>query len=258
MIPFSCTDHELTASLKLTIIDIPSIDDSVRTVLDENFVSICDGESDSSLTTIKKHVKNLFEKKNETWRMGAIAEFFVHLYIKLVGFKQECLFLNLEENSIKKGFDGFYSISNEPWLMESKSGSITTQNISHAGKITEAMNDLAEKVSGEAAGSIPNNPWRNAYSHANQFSVNTAEPLRKWIKNLSDEFTNGTYHTIDEFNTIPCGTIFLTGQWIEQDHEAICDSILAIADRLKGKNVHAICITHASIAAFVEYISSEG
>lgn len=41
---------------------------------------------------------------------GAVAEFFVHLYLNILGLKQECLFLNLEENSIKKGFDSSIQI----------------------------------------------------------------------------------------------------------------------------------------------------
>lgn len=255
MIPFHCSNYELTDGVKLTIIDIPSIDGPIRTIVDKSFVEICEGESDTSLLTVKKRVNSLFETKPETWRMGATAEFFVHLYMKLTGFKQEFLFLNLEENSIKKGFDGLYSFSNIPWLMESKSGKASAS--SHADKVIEAMNDLTKKVAGIPTRKKPNNPWQNAFSHANQFTVNTAEPLRKWIKKLSNEFTNGTFHSIDEFNTMPCGTVFLAGKWTDQDHEAICSSIQAIAAKLKGKEIHAVCVTHASVTAFVEYISSE-
>lgn len=260
MIPFHHSHYEISDCISLTIMDCPKIDAVVKSVLDEVFVSICEGESDSPLETVKKHVKTLFSQKDETWKMGAIAEFFVHLFVKLSGFKQECLFLNLEENSIKKGFDGLYSFCNAPWLMESKSGAITTRGISHAEKVKEAMSDLTKKVAGKTTGkpeSIPNNPWRNAYSHANQYSVNTSESLRKWIKDLANEFTNGTYHTIEEFNTMPCGTVFLSGIWNDQDHEAICASIAAIADKLDGKKIHVICVTHASIKNFVEYISTE-
>ena len=74
--------------------------------LDDNFVAICEGASDTDILTVKKRVRELFSTKNNDWKMGATAEFFVHLYIRLNGFRQECLYLNLEENSIKKGFDG--------------------------------------------------------------------------------------------------------------------------------------------------------
>ena len=81
---------------------------------------------------------------------GSIAEFIVHLYLKACGFSQECLFKNLEEGSIKKGFDGYYTYSNEEWIMESKSGSIKTSGITHRAKIKEAYDDLKNKIDGES------------------------------------------------------------------------------------------------------------
>ena len=109
MIPFVFEEYAISDNAVLTIIDIENIDDATKAVLDENFVLICEGNSGSELSTVKTRVKNLFSTKSQEWIMGATAEFFVHLYIRLTGFKQECLFLNLEENSIKKGFDGYYS-----------------------------------------------------------------------------------------------------------------------------------------------------
>jgi hypothetical protein len=42
--------------------------------------------------------------------MGAVA-FMIHIYMNEVGFKQEFIFWNLEEESIKKkGFDSYYTI----------------------------------------------------------------------------------------------------------------------------------------------------
>ncbi len=147
MIPLAFTEHTISTQLVLTIIDIEDINEPIKRVLDENFVLICEGNTGSDLTTVKTHVKNLYSTKNKEWIMGATAEFFVHLYIRLTGFKQECLFLNLEENSIKKGFDGYYSKDGIEWLMESKAGSIESKDISYAGKVTLAINDLAAKIS---------------------------------------------------------------------------------------------------------------
>lgn len=105
MIPFDFEEYALSDSVVLTIIDIEIFDKMMKAVLDENFVSICEGNTGSSLSTVKTRVRNLYATKNSEWILGATAEFFVHLYIRLTGFKQECLFLNLEENSIKKGFE---------------------------------------------------------------------------------------------------------------------------------------------------------
>lgn len=257
MIPFSKTDVIVSPNLKITVLDIDDLGDEVVRVMDDNFASICEGNSGSELLVVKKHVVDLFSRKSNEWIMGATAEFFVHLYMKLSGFKQECLFLNLEEGSIKKGFDGYYSLKGEEWIMESKSGSIITKGISHKSKVKEAMDDLENKVAGidKTGKRIPNNPWRNAYSHASHYDVGAADAIRKNIKALSDDFIKGIYHSIEEFNTIPCGTIFLSGVWYPQKHDEIIEDIKTISQKLKGKKVHTICVTHKSIDLFQQYIN---
>ena len=78
--------------------------------------------------------------------------------------------------------------------------------------------------------------------------------IRENIKRLSDDFTNGKFRTIEEFNTMPCGTIFLSGVWIQPDHNRILKDIALISDKLKGKQVHVICVTHRSTDLFMRYI----
>jgi hypothetical protein len=257
MIPFDCSHYNISSNTKLTVIDIKELSKPLIQILDEHFVSICEGDSGADIRTVKKYVVKLFEEKQATWIMGATAEFFIHLYMKLLGFKQECLFLNLEEYSIKKGFDGYYSQDGIEWLMESKSGSICSQGVSHAGKVYEAMQDLEDKVLGKSKKKKANNPWRNAYAHASHYDVGAAEKIRKNIKALSDDFTLGRFHKIDEFNTIPCGTIFLAGVWNPPDHDKIHKDICNLSDKLKGKSVHVICITQASVDLFKQYIGED-
>jgi hypothetical protein len=100
----------------------------------------------------------------------------------------------------------------------------------------------------------PNNPWQEAYSHASHCDVGTAEQIRKNIKKLANDFVRGKFRSIEEFNTMPCGTVFLSGIWNAYDHDEIKQKILALTDKLKGKNVHVICITHKSIKLFLDYI----
>jgi len=260
MNPFVYSEHEIADNAKLTIIDIEDLNGDMRAVLDDNFILICEGKSCSSLSTVKKLVATLYASKNDTWIMGATAEFFLHLYITLSGFKQECLFLNLEEGSIKKGFDGYYSYNGDEWLMESKSGSINTEGISYANKVQLAMSDLEDKVMGKTrpgTGKVPNNPWRNAYSHASHYDVGTSDKIRNNIKTLSDDFTNGVYYSIEEFNTMPCGTIFLAGVWNPPRQDNVLSELQGIADKLKGKQIHAICVTHKSVDLFLDYIRQE-
>lgn len=259
MIPFPAITYRISEKIKLTVIDIEKTDKKLKSVLDNNFVLICEGNSGSDLATAKKHVSDLYASKNKAWIMGATAEFFVHLYIRLSGFKQECLFLNMEENSIKKGFDGYYSYNGDEWIMESKAGSAETEGNSHANKVKLAADDLEAKVAGTGKTNKkkPNNPWRNAYLHASQLDVGSDEQIRKNLKALSDDYIKGIYHSIEEFNTMPCGTLFLSGAWNPPTHDEVLDDIRRISSKLKGRQIHVICITQKSVDIFCTYIKQE-
>lgn len=245
--------YNISENIVLSIIELNQFSD-IREIIDEKFVVICEGRSGSDLETVKKRVCNLFKTKDKKWIRGDVAEFFVHLYLNILGLKQECLFLNLEENSIKKGFDGFYSDKEKNgWIMESKSGSVSSKSISHTGKVLEAMHDLENKVSGKDQAI---NPWRNAYSHASHIDVGCAATIRKKLKKLSDDYTNGVYYQIDDFNTVPCGTIYLQGVWCLYPHDEILKNIEINKCKLKGRHIHVICVTNKTSADFVDYISS--
>ena len=245
---------EIDENISLLVIDIEELDSNLVKILDEYFVFICEGDSDTDLGIVKKEVENLFENKSPIWIQGAIAEFFTHLILKMRGFKQECLFINLEENSIKKGFDGFYSRNGEEWIMESKSGSISSVNISHAKKISVALEDMADRVSGRKKNGKIINPWRNAYSHASHCDVHTARSIREHIKKLSKEYTGGIFHEIEEFNNIPSATIFLEGEGVAPSHDTILTDIKAIKQKLKGTKVFIVCMTQNSVNTFKKYL----
>lgn len=250
---FNIIDKDIDKHIHLSIVDIPQIDSDTREIIDDNLVAICEGDSDGNIHTVKTELIQLFENKTEDWKMGAIAEFFVHLFIRSKSYKQEFLYRNLEEESIKKGFDGLFSKNGVFWLVESKSGSINTKNISHKSKIKEAMNDLRNKIAGIGQS---NNPWRNAYNHASHIDVKASDSLRKNLKKLSDDFTKKTYGKIEDFNIIPCGTIFLNGTWKQFDSNEIFQDINDSRSSLYGKNILVVCMTQTTIDMFINYINS--
>lgn len=251
---YQVVEQDVDQRIHLTIIDVPQIDPDVKQLIDGNLVPICEGSADSSISEVKTELVQLFEGKDLKWKMGAIAEFFMHLHIRTLEYKQEFLYRNLEENSIKKGFDGLFSKENAFWLMESKSGSIDTNGISHASKIKEANEDLRKKVAGIDQS---NNPWRNAYNHACNINVNTSDALRNDLKKLSDDFRDKKFKDVNDFNTIPCGTIFLNGSWQSSNIRQITQNINELKPELHGKNVLVICMTQNTINMFLDYIHSE-
>ncbi|MDD3225277.1 MAG: hypothetical protein PHX70_11360 [Clostridium sp.] len=247
------TKVEGSNAYELHAINIKEISDEFAKFIDRYFVNICEGNSESDIKIVKKRVLKFLESKSDDIRIGAIAEFFIHLYLNMLGYKQECKFLNLEEGSIKKGFDGYYSKSDEEWIMESKSGFSTSKGISHRNKIVEAYKDLEEKIKGKTQ----NNPWMNAYNHACHRDVNTRESIVKHMKNLADDFVLDKFYDIKDFNIIPGATIFLDGTWIDNDLDKIVSDVERYILTLRYKRIIAICCTKISVQAFIEYISKE-
>ena len=238
-------------NLEISIFEVKELNADIQQCLDDNLITICEGKNScSNISIIKKRIIKLFDGKDEKWKMGAIAEFFIHLYMNLIGYTQDCLFLNLEENSIKKGFDGYYNFEEEHWIMESKSGSILSKSISHKSKLNEAIIDLKDKFEGHSK----NNPWQEAYNHACHCDVGTPANIRKSIKKLSDEYTLDKFHSLTDFNIIPCATIFLDKTWCPEDRDILVKEAQTVVNNTKYKKSHLICVTQGNIDIFSQYI----
>jgi hypothetical protein len=235
----------------LHFINIPILNDNITAHIDASIVSICGGATDTDIDTIKlRLIADLASKKGSTLEMGTIAEFFGHLYLTEIGFKQEFLFLNLEERSIKKGFDGYYSHNGETWIYESKSGSILTRGASHESKISLAYSDLKDKISGNPA----NNPWQNAYNHACHIDVGTDASIRQNLKALANTFTQGTRQNIASFNIIPGSTLFLEGAWTGIEVDGLAPKLEQLMTTFSFSKIHIICVNKSSIGLFWDYL----
>ena len=248
---FNSEDIDLGNGSHIHFINIPTLDEVITSYIDASIVSICEGATDTDIATIKKRlIAFLTPKKGSTTEMGAIAEFFGHLYLTEIGFKQEFLFLNLEEGAIKKGFDGYYSQNDETWIYESKSGSISTEGASHEAKISLAYSDLRTKISGNS----PNNPWQNAYNHASIIDVGTSVSIRQNLKALANAFTQGKHQDIASFNIIPGSTLFLDGAWTNIDVAGLIPQLRTLMTAFKFSKINIICVNKASIALFWSYL----
>lgn len=101
--------YEITDDITAIVLDID--EENVQEIIANNVVSICEGSAETDLETIKIKLKDYLEPKTIKQKRGAIAEFYVHLFLKSLGYKQNFLFLNLEENSIKKALTGIIHIT---------------------------------------------------------------------------------------------------------------------------------------------------
>ncbi len=233
-------------------INIENVDDKIERLIEEQIVDIWDGDNGSSIDIVKTEISTYLKTKSENIIKGSIAEFIIHLYLNSCGYIQECLFRNLEEGSIKKGFDGYYSYSNEEWIMESKSGSIKTEGISHKKKIKEAYNDLKDKIEGTNPEN-KNNPWSNAYNHA--VLAKSSTDILKNIKNLSSNYVKKEFPDINKLNLIPSSTIFHEGEWDENILKPNHEEISKQNETFNYQKINVICVNKKSIDAIIKIIT---
>ena len=249
-IEISSSDIQETSDRKfIHFVNIQDIDEKLQSLIDENIASIWDGDFGTPIDVVKTEIFNFFKTKNDDIKKGAVAEFIIHLYLKVCGFRQECLFKNLEEGSIKKGFDGYYSFSNEEWIMESKSGSIDTDGISHKKKIKEAYDDLKDKIEGK----VTNNPWSNAYNHA--IVAGTSTDILTNIKKLSINYVRKKFPDIRTLNIIPSSTIYYNGVWDDNLVKPAHDTISQLSERFIYKKINIICVNKKSIDMLIDQMT---
>lgn len=246
----------ISNNIELHVLDLIHLTPEIIKQLNDNIVEICEGDSTSPLTLVKKNFHSFLATKDKRTQIGAVAEFFVHLYLRQCNLKQEFLFFNLEEGSIKKGFDGFFSSETQEYLVESKSGVDTTLGISHKRKLKEAYDDISSVISGNSRKS-QNNPWRNAYNHACHVDVGTNKSIRVRIKELSDMFDRDEFGNPNNFNIIPCSSIFIESEWTSKTSQEILEEDDVFFTSLNAKSIKALCITKASYESFLIYLKDE-
>ena len=235
---------------QVTYISIDSIDPTFEKIIDEYIAKICYGSTLSSVYSVeeaKKYIDNFITtERDERRKIGAISEFFLHLYLNSEGYVQECAFRNLEEPSFKKGFDGVYKDSNNDiWYMESKSGD--EKSCDHMRKIREAYKDLEKKYTGK----VDNDPWQNAINHV---MVTTQDKtLIDKFHTYSVGFKNGTANSMKDFNIMPSGTVYGSGK-TSYDGKIISDKVFNYFKTRDKKGLYAICVTNSSVAQFKAYL----
>ena len=247
--------------LAIYVIDLKEINADLKNTIDSHILRVCEGRNPygTTISEAKSKIKSFLENKlddnpqpetlNKTY-MGAVAEFFIHIFLNHLGFEQECTFKNLEERSIKKGFDGYYSDDNKTWIMESKSGLSTSTDISHESKLAEAYRQLNHKIT--TCNSEDNNPWENAFHHAKV--VDSKESILKQLKELSNKFVSRKINNnIEEFNLIPCSTIFYFENW-EDEREHIIMKAKNFATTKLYSNMIIICLNKKCMNLLLDYL----
>jgi len=231
-------------------INIEKIEDDFAKYIDNKLISICKGKREIKLSTVKTEFINYLEAKNQSNLLpGSVSEFFIHVFLSSQEYKQEFLYFNLEENSIKKGFDGYYSKGNKDWVLESKS---TTQaDKKHNHNISLGYTGIKDKIEGVDK---KNNPWENAYHHANIGAVATKNTLLKKLSALSELYTEEEYGKIKDFDLMVSSTIFLEDNWNEINSDELKQDVTNYLANKDYKSIIVICLNKKSTAHLLEYL----
>lgn len=168
------------------------ISDDLKDIIRKNLTSICHGSahSGSALYSYKSTLKSFLErydKKTDNTKKGIIGEFISHLMMieSFNNFKISSAFFNLEEKSIKKGFDliVYDSKDNSVWITEVKSGNLHKDK-SHDETTKELLNtakiDLVSRLNEQEV-----QYWLNAINHVRS-SVQEANDYKDALITILD------------------------------------------------------------------------
>jgi hypothetical protein len=151
---------------------IKNLSEELKEIIRGELTSVCHGISNANgnqkvynyKRTLREFLKR-YDSKSRNIQVGMIGELLTHILIIKIHYNFDTIspFFNLEERSIKKGFDILlYSIEdNAIWITEVKSGELNkglcssdTNNV----LLTRAKNDLKDKFQN----SDPHSIWQNA------------------------------------------------------------------------------------------------
>lgn len=204
---------------KYSIFHIIDLTEDIKNAIRKQFPIICHGEDYAAsgrkmynYQNTAKEFLNRYEAKTEKIKRGMIGELLIHLLITyyLDEYKAVTPFFNMEERSIKKGYDIVLTETNNPtiWLTEVKSGEL------HNGKNTNqtmkdllntAKNDLKKRLNEENQSLWHEaiNGAKIAFDHKNTMKEAVIDVLSDWGEQAYDD-----ENTSSDKNVILSGVVF--------------------------------------------------
>lgn len=198
---------------------IEDFSDDLKNALKENLSRICHGADQASRdrvifkypATLKVFLDRYCSKSWET-KIGMMGELLSHVIILKLFPKFDVVspFFNMEEKSIKKGFDLllYESSQNSVWITEVKSGEKTTNKTSCAATrslLNKARNDLKVRLAEQEL-----NHWQNAINAARS-SIHAKSDYRESvleILELEGELVENNSATASDNNVFLISVLF--------------------------------------------------
>ena len=204
---------------KYSLFCIHDLSDDIKGAIREQLSAICHGQdctnSGRSLYNYKNTVKEFlrrYEVKSENIQIGMIGELLVHLILSYYfdEFKSVTPYFNMEERSIKKGYDVVLTEVNNPnlWITEVKSGKLHSNKSSNQTMndlLGTAKRDLKERLNEENI-----SLWLEAINGA-KVSFDSNNTMKSAVINIletwGDDASDGEYSSHDK-NVVLAGFLF--------------------------------------------------
>tara|TARA_B100000678_G_scaffold291403_1_gene308125 strand:+ start:10573 stop:11373 length:801 start_codon:yes stop_codon:yes gene_type:complete len=251
-----------TGSLCFTIEDIS---DELKVVIRARLSEICHGAAKASRTTLiysyqatLKAFFGKFDKKSLDTQKGMIGELLTHvLFLHYEDeFRAASPFFNMEEDSIKKGFDLVlhHKGTSEIWFVEVKAGECGVESSINklGGLLSLAKNDLKTALNSER-----NTLWQNAVNGANL--VMQDSELKSQIETLLESFNEKAVagaSVSTDYNAVLVAVCFsgeqtfATGAEFEGRH-------ISQKDMKEFRDLMSIALQKATIQSVVDFLRSE-
>lgn len=204
---------------KCSVFWISEFTEELKSAIREQLAEICHGVNFAKsghitynyINTVKEFLKR-FETKSEKTKIGMLGELLLHLIIHCYfdEYKSVTPFFNMEERSIKKGYDAVLTEVANPtlWIIEVKSGK------KHAYKNSDqTINDLIDLANNDLKVRLNDDNttlWLEAINGA-QISFDNNSSMKPAVIDIlqdwSDTTVNGTYSS-DDKNVILTGVLF--------------------------------------------------
>lgn len=195
---------------KYSVFWINDFSDDLKEAIREQLAVICHGEDNVRTGRVTYNYKNTvreflkrYRKKPKKIKIGMIGELLVHILVHnyFDEYKTVTPYFNMEERSIKKGYDAVLTETAKPnlWIIEVKSGQLhkyKNANQTIIDLIDTAKNDLNDRFNDENT-----SLWLEAINGA-KISFDSCNTMKEAVVGLlmdwSDSSTEGTYTSKDK------------------------------------------------------------
>lgn len=246
---------------------IDDFSDELKNIFRNQLSSICYGKSKAISNrntykyenTVKEFLKR-YNDKSADIKIGMIGELLTHILLSnnFEEFNTVSPYFNLEERSIKKGFDlVLYSKSNnELWITEVKSGQL------HKNKnVNETNNDLLGTAKRDLLDRLNKNEtslWQNAINGANivlNSNIDMKSAVLEILDDICDEISYEKANSYDK-NVLFVSTVFspLTDVILEEKVKFIVNGY---NNEKKFKNINILSIQKGTYQKIVDFLESE-